>query len=374
MASKTVVFAANRGYALTSSRTHLIEQFLLGGWTVVLATSDDAESQLLCDMGANLEPISFNRRGFAPLLDLQAFRSLVSIYRRWQPVLIQHFHSKPVILGSLAARHALGPSVRVVNTITGLGHAFIAGGLAAKLAALGYSLGLPRADLVVFQNSDDRQLFLDRGWVTTSQARIILGSGVDVSHFTLVDRRARDMSQPVLVMVGRLLKQKGIAEFVEVARRVKMKWPQARFLLAGEEDFVHPDAVDINWVYNQKEIEYLGRIDNVDELLALADIFLFPSYREGVPRAVLEASSKGLPTVGFDVPGVREVVRDGETGYLVPHQDLASLTDRVTHLIENDSQRIEMGLAARRMAEESFDIRAIQRQYSTLYQELGAEL
>ena len=138
MRSKCVLFAANRGYALTSSRTLLIRHFLSSGWNLVLATADDTESRSLCEMGAHLEPVVFNRGGFSPLTDIQAYRRLHAVYKKWRPALVQHFHAKPVILGPLAARRALGDGVRVVNAITGLGHAFIAGGITSRLAGMGY--------------------------------------------------------------------------------------------------------------------------------------------------------------------------------------------------------------------------------------------
>jgi glycosyltransferase involved in cell wall biosynthesis len=176
-------------------------------------------------------------------------------------------------------------------------------------------------------------------------------------------------------MLGRLLRQKGIPEFVEVAGRIKQKWPQARFLLAGEEDPVHPDAVTVRWVQEQGSVEYLGRLSDVQPLLAKADLLLFPSYyREGLPRVILEAAATGLPTVAFDVPGVREAVRDGETGYLVSFRDLDGLTDRVKTLLENKEKRLHMGRAAREMVENEFDVRGVKERYLDVYRELGVEV
>lgn len=372
---KTVMFAANRGYALTSSRTALICKFREQDWEVILATADDPESRSLVARGARLEPLVFNRGGVAPAGDWRAYRRLAEIYHRWQPSLIQNFHAKPVIFGTLAARRVIGNSVRIANTITGLGHAFIRGGLASRVAGWGYAASMPRSDIAIFQNPDDRQLFLDRQWVNQDQSRLIASSGVDVERFCVADRSGRRGQPPVVVMLGRLLAQKGIPEFVEVARRIRQRWPDARFLLAGEQDPVHPDAVSPGWIESRGEIEYLGCLSDVRPLMGEADLLLFPSYyREGMPRVVLEAAATGLPTVGFDVPGVRESVRDGETGFLVPERDVGALTDRVSVLLEDDAQRLAMGEAARRMVEESFDIRAIEQQYLAVYRELGIEI
>ncbi|MCF8026402.1 MAG: glycosyltransferase family 4 protein [Desulfobacteraceae bacterium] len=375
MESKTAIFSANRGYALTSSRTLLIQHFLSSDWNVVLATSDDAESQSLCEMGARLEPVVFNRGGFSPLTDIQAYQRLLVVYKKWRPALVQNFHAKPVILGPLAARPVLGDQVRVVNTITGLGHAVIAGGITSRLAGMGYRLARGRTDATVFQNKDDLGLFLEKRWVKESGAKLIPGSGVDVDRFQMVDRRGRDMRSPVVVMLGRLLRQKGIPEFIEVARRIKKDWPQSRFVLAGEEDPMHPDAVTAEWVQEQSFVEYLGRLSDVQPLLARADVLLFPSYyREGLPRVVLEAAATGLPTVAFDVPGVREAVQHNETGYLVEDRDVNALTQKVRALLEDEEKRLQMGLLARDMVEKKFDIRAIKDQYLNIYNEIRIKI
>ena len=259
-----------------------------------------------------------------------------------------------------------------MNSITGLGHAFVVGGLSARLAAVGYRTALRHCDIVIFQNRDDRELFLEKRWVVGEQARLIASSGVDTERFGCVDRAGRDRQTPKVVMLGRLLRQKGIPEFVEVARRVRRRWPEARFLLAGEPDADHPDAVDAAWLSGQQDIEYLGRLSDVMPLLAEADLLLFPSfYREGVPRVVLEAAATGLPAVAFDVPGVREAIRDKETGYLVPARNLEALTDRVTSLLEDVSRRLRMGRAARALAESAFDARIIEGQHLQVYRSLG---
>jgi len=369
------VFSANRGYALSSSRTLLIRHFLSSGWEVVLATADDAESRSLCEIGAHLESVVFNRGGFSPLTDIKSYQRLLAIYKKWQPAIVQHFHAKPVILGPLAARRGLDNGVRVVNAITGLGHAFITGEMTARLAGMGYGLARSRTDMTIFQNRDDLALFVQKGWVDQEKARLIPGSGVDVDRFAMMDRQGRDEQAPVVVMLGRLLRQKGIPEFVEVARRIRTEWPQAEFLLAGEEDPVHPDAVTLQWLEEQKSVQYLGRLSDVLPLLDKADILLFPSYyREGLPRVILEAAATGLPTVAFDVPGVREAVQDGDTGYLVEYRDIDALTQKVRELLGDVEKRLEMGGRARNMVEKEFDIRAIQERYLGLYRELGIEI
>src|SRR5699024_4333570 len=243
------------GYALSNSRKGLIQKFLNANWRVVLATADDDHAQDLVRLGAELEPVDFDRGGLSVLSDVLAYRRMSQIYRAYRPVMAHHFNAKPVIAGTLAARRVLKGDARVFNTITGLGHAFVEGGMTAWLAGMGYRFALPHAEATVFQNSDDRDLFLRSAWLEESKARLILGSGVDINRFDKVDRTGRDAA-PVIVMIGRLLRQKGIPEFVEVASRIHESWPDARFLLVGEEDPSHPDAVSSVWIHAQQSIEY----------------------------------------------------------------------------------------------------------------------
>ena len=373
-AMRVIVFSANRGYALLSSRKNLISRFLDDGWSVVLATADDDEARILVDMGAVLEPVQFKRGGFSLLGDLKASRRLHQVMERWKPSIVHFFHAKPVIMGTLASRKVLGKRVRIVNTITGLGHAFILGGLVTYLASAGYRKALPKADLTIFQNRDDRSLFISKRWLSEERSVLILGSGISLNQFVYMDRSLHSIETPKIVMLGRLINQKGLPEFIEVARRVKGKIPGARFLWAGEVDAVHPDAVDMKWLQSQKDIEYVGRLKDVKALLNSADILLFPSYREGVPRAIMEAAASGLPTVAFDVPGVREAVCNKQTGFLVQDRNVEQMTQRVIQLLEDKDLRLRMGRNAADLAKETFDIRAVQEAYLNTYRKLGVEI
>ena len=376
MTKPCIVISANRGYALTSSRTTFIRRFISKGWQVVIATADDSEAQALIELGATLEPIVFNRGGLSPMMDVAAYRRLKAVYLKWKPSLVQHFHAKPVILGSIAARRVLGKEVCVVNVITGLGRAFTEGGITANIAGVGYRLALRPSSAVIFQNHDDKALFCKKGWVRPERSKLIASSGVDTESFeaaTTTERR--NDASPKIIMLGRLIAQKGTQEFAKTAEKVRKRWPEAQFLWGGEEDTSHPDAVAGSWLDQQDGVKYVGRLKDVRPLIKQADIFLFPSfYREGVPRSILEASSMGLPTVAFDVPGVREAVRHGETGWLVPVRDVDALAECVEHLLANPAEKQRMGNAARSMAKQRFDIRLIEEQYFQLYRELGVEL
>ena len=372
-----MVFVANRGFALTSSRLPLMRYLLGLDWRVIAVTADDVHSRLLVEEGVILEPVIFNRGGFSPSLDFRAFLSLGRIYRHYQPNLIHHFHAKPVILGSIAAHLADEVQARVVNTITGLGYAFSRGGMVRWLASLGYRLALPWSSATIFQNPDDRNLFLDKRWVPESRARLIISSGVDCTHYS-PPHGGLENDRPRVLMVGRLLRQKGIQEFVEAARIVKQNFPDVRFQLAGEREPDHPDAVPeemINRAVDEGVIEYLGYITNLHEIFPYTYVFVFPSfYREGVPRVVLEAAACGVPTVGGDVPGTREAVVDGETGYLVPPQDPKVLSERIGRLLGDENLRRDMGMTARAMVKNRFDVDVITRQQLDVYRDIGVEI
>lgn len=370
----TIVLAANRGYALKSSRTTLIQRLLEAGCCVVLATADDAESRELAAMGAILEPVHFARSGVAPIHDLRALLRMRSIYRRHRPRLVHQFHSKPIIAGTCAALLDRRRRPAIVNTITGLGHAFIAGGLPRAIIQTGFRFALPRASTTIFQNSDDLRLFRDMGLVSDANARMILGSGIDLQRHGFIDRATRAPGAEVVLMIGRLLGQKGIREFVEVAAAVRRSMPGVSFVLAGEEDPTHPDAMPRDWLSCQHDIAYVGRVADVQPLMAKADLLLFPSYREGVPRVVMEAAASGLPTVAFDVPGVREAVESGVTGCLIPFGDVHRMTQETRRLLADQHARRVMGTQARTLAERRFDVREVTASYLQIYRALGLNL
>jgi len=371
--ANSIIFVANKTYALTNSRVEILRHFLLSGWRVIVAAAVDNDSYQLVEMGVIVDEIKFERGGLSIFGDIRAYCDILRIYQKWKPDIIHHFHSKPIILGTVAARWCLGGSVVIVNTVTGLGHAFIAGGLIRKFAGFGYNFSLRYSSMTIFQNRDDQSLFLENGWVTKGRSKLIIGSGVDIHKFSFIDREGRKEVALSIVMLGRLLKQKGVVEFAAVAANIREIFPDINFFWAGAEDLVHPDSVEASWFINHDDVEYLGELSDVNDLLQKADILLFPSYREGVPRVILEAASTGLPTIAFDVPGVREAVVDGETGFLVEYLNVDSLVDRLLCLINNNKKRLEIGINSRAYMKNNFDKRRIIQMYIDTYSDLGFE-
>lgn len=370
------MLVANRGFALASSRTELIERLIASGHRVYIVTSDDQYSRGLVKLGANLLPLYVERGGVAIIRDIQLWRRLFNLYQQYKPDLIHHFHAKPLIVGSLAARRAINNRVKVVNTVTGLGHSFIRGGVVQSLARLGYRVAGTKADITIFQNNDDMDLFFTNNWVKKGSARLIVGSGVSTDRFRPRDDFSPDSPARIL-MVGRLIWQKGIKEFVESAQIIKAEFPEVVFQLAGEWDPVHPDAVPRSYIEEKARlgiIEFLGYRSDMPELLAGAYTVVLPSFREGLPRVVLEAAATGIPCIGADVPGTREAIIDGVSGFLVAAQQTQPLADKMRLLLESGDLRKQMAQASREMSLHKFDINRIVDLQLNVYRELGIDV
>jgi glycosyltransferase involved in cell wall biosynthesis len=343
------------------------------GWRVVAVGNADQYVSRLTDAGIEFEEVTFNRSGLAPRQDSAALLRLTRLYRRLKPDLIHHCQGKPVILGCAAAR--LCPSAKVVNTITGLGHAFIAGGPLRRLACSGYRHTLGRAARTIFENIDDLQLFVNERLVSKDTTQLMVFSGIDVERFRPTHCQHTDPY--VVSMPARLLWEKGVAEFVEAARICRDELPNVRFQLAGEVDQEHPSRIDRaqvdQWVA-EGLIEYSGYVHDMRELYAQTTVVVLPSYREGVPRVLLEASACGIPIVTCDTPGCRVAIKDQRTGLMVPPKDPKSLAGAILKLLSNAELRSRMGQAGRQFVEEHFDQRVIADRHLELYRQIGIQI
>jgi glycosyltransferase involved in cell wall biosynthesis len=374
MTEKTAIFVANRGFALYNSRLLLMRQLIDNNWKVVAVTSLDQYTDKLSENGITVKSIQINRGGFSPFRDLFTFLTLFWIYLKEKPTLIHHFHAKPVILGTLAARLAKGKTVKVVNTITGLGHAFIKKGVSKYLASMGFHLVLKNANCTVFQNQDDHKMFKNNNWITDNNSELIISSGVDISRFKT---NSEPSIPPIVLFVGRLIWQKGVREFIDAAKIVKQSFPHIRFQLAGDFDTKHPDAVPEEFIRRADKdgiIEFLGYCSNIGEIFPGVTLFVLPSYREGVPRVILEAAACGVPSITSDTPGCRDAVIDGKTGVLVPIKNSDVLAKKICELVSSPDELKAMGIAARKRVLQDFDINLINQKYLAVYQLTGIEL
>lgn len=336
----------------------------LGHEVLAMAPEDDPEvAAALEEMGVRYRPVPLRRTGMNPIRDAVTVVALARALRAYRPDAVFVYAVKPVIYGSMAARLA-GVRLRVAM-ITGTGSAFSGGGsrkrrLVSWLVKRLYWAGLAGVHVVFFQNPDDERLFRSLGLVGRRKQRIerVGGSGVDLTRFAPVPLPDGPMT---FLLIGRVIRDKGVAEYVEAARQVRKAHPEARFQLLGPLD-VNPTAISKDeldgWVASG-DIEYLGRTPDVRPNLALAHVCVLPSYGEGMPRSVLEAMAMARPVIVTDVPGCRETVVPGRNGLIVPVRDPAALADAMTRLIEEPGRLAEMGRESRRLAEERFDVVAV---------------
>jgi glycosyltransferase involved in cell wall biosynthesis len=337
---------------------------------VVIAPQDPAADNRMRELGVERIPIAVDRAGLNPLTDLRLIVRYRALLKRLRPAAYLSYTIKPNIYGSLAAG-SLG--IPALPNVSGLGTAFIRGGGLQALVTRLYRIGFARAPVVFFQNEEDRALFVGRGIVRRNQARVVPGSGVDLDHFApapLPD------GPPVFLFIGRLLRDKGVGEFVEAARSVRRDFPEARFQLLGGLDEGNRTGIrqpELDSWLAEGVVEHLGTTDDVRPYIAAATAVVLPSYREGLPRSLLEAAAMARPLIASDVPGCRDVVEDRVNGFLCKVRDHLSLAQTMRSLVEVPrKQRLGMGEAGRRKVQERFSEAFVVRAYLDVLSSLDA--
>jgi glycosyltransferase involved in cell wall biosynthesis len=278
----------------------------------------------------------------------------LKLFRRLRPSAYLGFTVKPNIYGSLAAR-AVG--AKVINNISGLGTAFIKQGFLTTLVAQLYRFSFRNSSTIFFQNADDMKLFVDKGLVRQEQVDLLPGSGVDLERFK--PRQASRAPGPFrFLLVGRLLWDKGVGEYVEAARLVRKVHPETVFQMLGPIGSINRTAVpsdEIERWWAEGVVDYLGSSDDVRMAMEQADCIVLPSYREGLPRSLLEGSAMGKPLIATDVPGCRDVIADGETGYLCEARSARSLAVAMMKMLDTPAvERSSMGARGRLKVEKEY--------------------
>jgi N,N'-diacetylbacillosaminyl-diphospho-undecaprenol alpha-1,3-N-acetylgalactosaminyltransferase len=385
-----IALIANTDFGLYNFRLGIIRALIAGGCRVSIICPDGIYAMKLRKEGVEHHRLQIDRKGTHPINEMRTLWQLYRVLRKGRFDLAHTFTIKPNIYGSIAARAAGTPVV--INTVTGLGYAFIeAGGAKRRLLKILvtnlYRLAFSFSSRVIFQNEDDFELFQRYKIVDIRKGMVMGGgSGVDTEKFSgagINPDKVRalyrelgilDGQQRVRVtLISRLLWDKGIAEFVEAARVLKPRYPSALFLLVGPIDTGNPAAVPGQYAEQaEKEglIKYLGPRTDIAEILYISDIVTLPSYREGVPRTLLEAMSMEKPIVTTDTAGCREVVEEGKNGLLVPLKDPAALASAIGKLLENEELRIRMGGYGREKVLREFDEKIVVRQTLELYEGL----
>jgi glycosyltransferase involved in cell wall biosynthesis len=346
-----VLLFANTDWYLYNFRLSLAKELRDQGHEVILLSASGPFEKLLEESGFQWVPFQLSRQGINPFYELWTLGQLTRLYYKLHPDIVHHFTIKPVLYGSMAAHLLKIPGI--INSITGLGHLFIDSEpitrLLRRLASWLYRMNL-RGTEVIFENPEDRQIFIEWRFIKPGQSHLILGTGVDVDKFRPT---VKDNNPPIVLFSSRMLITKGVLEYVEAARILKEKGINARFALAGKTDSGNPASIPEEQIDMWKKsnlLEWWGWQDDMPSALAKADIFCLPSYREGVPNALLEATACGLPIVTTDTPGCREVVTHGVNGLLVPVKNAQAIADALETMLLDAELRRKMGNAGREIA------------------------
>ena len=344
------------------------------GFDVSLVTNLSFHAELIQKAGIRLIPLNLNRGSMNPLKELAVLVRLISIYQKEKPDIVHHVAIKPILYGSIAAR--LSGVKNIVNALTGMGYLFSSDHLKARLIRpllkiiFKFVLNDKKSRLIM-QNQDDCSMLVKAGIVNNSKTRLIRGAGVDTQEFYYSHEPS--LEPPIVVFPARMLKDKGVVEFVTAAEILKKRGVDARFVLVGDTDSHNHAAISIEqltaWA-TEGWIEWWNRRSDMPEVLAKANIICLPSYREGLPKALLEAASSGRPIVTTDTIGCREVVRHGVNGFLVPLRSTVELADSLQLLIENPELRQKMGLQGRAIAVQEFAVEKVITETLAVYKEL----
>lgn len=360
--TKTIVLSINTSWNIVNFRRNLIVRLQREGYDVVALAPRDTHSDALIAMGVRYFPVDIDSKGLSPVSDLRLAAQYYHLLKRLRPVAFLGWTIKPNVYGSLAA-HALG--IPVINNISGLGTAFIKVGLITRIVRMLYRTSLARSATVFFQNRHDRDLFVAQRLVRAPRTALLPGSGIDLAQF--VPDPAGELATPMLLMVARLLRDKGVVEFADAARIVRERRPDVRFELLGFLDVQNRTAIDRDTVEGWERegvLHYLGEAADVRPYLSRATAVVLPSYREGMPRSLLEAAAMGRPLIATDVAGCTEIARVSENAFLCAPRDARSLADAMFSLLDLDGDaRAAMGRRSREIAEREFDVSVVEALY-----------
>ena len=359
-----ILLCGNTAWGMFNFRQGLLKALLAQGNEVTVVAPKDDSSQKLTDLGCDVRDIKISAKGVNPFKDLALLFSLAKNYRDLKPDFVFHYTIKPNIYGSMAARLAGIPSIAVT---TGLGHTFENTGFIASVARMLYKVSFRSPKQVWFLNQDDMDAFLNANLVAAEKVFLLDSEGVDIEHFKPMGRPAKDGKTRYLLL-ARMLWEKGVGEFVQSARKIREKHPDAIFQLLGDADVKNPSAIGRKQITDWERegvIEYLGVTSDVRPIINEADCVVLPSfYREGVPRTLLEAASMEKPIVTTDSVGCREAVIPNETGWQCEPKSVKSLTESLEKFLAlPEKHREEMGKAARRYVVHRFDEKKIIEKY-----------
>lgn len=366
-----IVYVVTEDWYFWSHRLDLARAARDSGFDVTVATRVTAHEERIRQEGFRLVPLTLIRRSRNFRQEANVISQLVSLYRTVRPHVVHHVAMKPILYGSLAS-WIVGVPV-VINAFAGLGYTFTD----ERIKLLRWSMRvclkavvkLSRS-VVLVQNHDDQERLIQEGIVSVGRTRVIAGSGIDLQAFSIQSPPA---GIPVVVLPARMLWDKGVGEFVEAARYLRRKGVNARFALVGRRDDHNPAAIPLSVLASWAEegaIEWWGHRDDMPAVYQAATLIVLPSYREGLPKVLLEAAASGKAIVATDVPGCRDIVRDEVNGVLVQPRDWTSLAAGIDRLLRNHDQREAMAARGRELAEKEWSTPTIVEQMLHLYREM----
>lgn len=372
LAGKIVLFLVTEDWYFCSHRMPIARAARDMGAKVIVATRVNKHGDAITSEGFHVHPIAFDRSGLNPIKDFKTLRQIIKCYQQIKPDLVHHVAMKPALYGSLAAIWAKVPAT--VNAMAGLGFMFISNGRTAKLlrpfVKLAFRLLNNRKNsCIILQNADDADVFINEIRVGKNHVKVIRGSGIDINAYSV----SPEPSLPIIAScVSRMLWDKGIGELVEAAKLLKARGVPLTIRLVGPTDnnpTSIPQRILDAW-HSEGLVEVVGPSTDIARIYADSHIAVLPSYREGLPKSLLEAAACGRAMVATDVAGCREICREGETGLLVPARSAVALADALQKLTEDKTLRKKMATNARRTAEGDFAETIIARQTTNLYLEM----
>lgn len=362
-------------------RADLIRMLLKNGHQVYAFTSEYMAEDLkkIEKLGATPITYTLNRGGLNPLADIIATYNLSKKIKTISPDLVFSYFSKPVIFGTFAAKLAKVP--RVIGMLEGLGYTFTEQPeglrkktqLIKKIQVFLYKIALPQLDQLIFLNPDDPKDLLEKHAIHVKNVEVLGGIGLNLQDYPY--QPLSNIHLPLkFLFIGRLLKEKGIHEFVQAAKLVKEKYPETEFTVLGAIDHANLGALseaELHQLIQTNIIHYPGHVSNVSDWIAENHIFVLPSYREGVPRSTQEAMAIGRAIITTDVPGCRETVVDDVNGFLVPKWNPEALAEKMIYFIENPEQISLMGAASYEIAKEKFDENVVNKRLIKFLEVVG---
>lgn len=361
--NRKLTLVANTAWSMFNFRRGLLSRLIDDGYQLIIIAPHDDYSDKLRAMGCVVVDLPIEAKGTNPLQDLKLIHTLYRLYQQITPDFIIHYTIKPNIYGSLAAKIAGIPSLAIT---TGLGYTFVNDNFIAKIARQLYKMAFRYPKEVWFLNEDDRQVFLAYSLVSENKAKLLHGEGVNVSHFSPIPSSSGN-NPTTFLLIARMLWDKGIGEYIEAARVIKGKYPKTHFQLLGACDVPNPSLISreqISIWESEGIVEYLGITDDVRTVIANVDCVVLPSYREGIPRTMLEAAAMAKPLIVSDAPGCKDVVINGKTGFLCKVKNRDSLAAAMELIINQSTQeRVDIGVAGRNLVLQKFDEQVVIKKY-----------